>query len=204
MTGTMKTMCVTGKSAATDADFDRLIGGFRDDAPDYFEVRDKEASDRRVLDLLRRAVAGLPRTRVLANSRFDLALSAGAAGVILPEEGLPVEPVRRETPRGFLVGKSTHSADAARAAAARGADLVLLGPIFSTPSKPASPLTPSVLDEIGEAWPEEAELFLIGGIDRKGIGALRSRADRFAGVAAIRLFEDSGDPGAAVREARNR
>jgi len=199
----MKTMCVTGKSAATDADFDRLVAGFRDDAPDYFEVREKAASDRRLLDLLRRAVAGLPRSRVLANSRFDLALCAGAAGVILPEEGLPVEPVRRETPRGFLVGKSTHSADAARAAAARGADLVLLGPIFSTPSKPASPLTLSVLDEIGEAWPEETELFVIGGVDRETLGALRSRAGRVAGVAAIRLFEDSEDPGAAVREARN-
>jgi thiamine-phosphate diphosphorylase len=199
----MKTMCVTGKSAGTDPGFDRLIAGFRDDAPDYFEVRDKGASDRRVLDLLRRAVAGLPRTRVLANSRFDLALSAGAAGVILPEAGLPVEPVRREVPRGFLVGKSTHSAEGARDAAARGADLVLLGPIFPTLSKPAAPLGPRVLDDIGGQWPEETELFVIGGVDRETIGALRSRSNRFSGIAAIRLFEDAEDPGTAVRQARN-
>ena len=204
MNGPMKTMCVTGKSAETDAGFDRLIAGFRDDAPDFFEVRDKGASDRRVLDLLRRAVAGLPRTRVLANARFDLALGAGAAGVILPESGLPIEPVRRETPRGFLVGKSTHSAGGARAAAARGADLVLLGPIFPTPSKPAAPLTPSVLDEVGGDWPAQAELFVIGGVDRETIEALRSREDRFSGIAAIRMFEDAEDPGSAVREARSR
>ena len=197
-------MCVTGKSSGSDSEFDRLIAGFRDDAPDYFQVRDKGASDRRLLDLLRRAVAGLPRTRVLANARFDLALSAEAAGVILPEAGLPIEPVRRETPRGFLVGKSTHSAPGALEAASRGADLVLLGPIFSTPSKPESPLTPRVLGETAGKWPEAAELFLIGGVGPETIGALGSPEDRFAGIAAIRMFEDAEDPGAAVREARNR
>jgi thiamine-phosphate pyrophosphorylase len=118
--------------------------------------------------------------------------------------GLPVGPVRRETPRGFLVGKSTHSAADARAAAAEGADLVLLGPIFPTPSKPKSPLTPSVLDAMGPPFPDPAELFLIGGIDRDGMDALRSSRDRFSGFAAIRLFEDSADPGAVVREVRER
>lgn len=198
----MKTMCVTGMATSTDERFDRLLAGFGEFSPDYLEVRDKGAADRRVLDLLRRAVDGLPTTRVLANARFDLAVAAGAAGVVLPEAGLPVAPVRRETPRGFLVGKSTHSAEAARAAAAQGADLVLLGPIFPTPSKPASTLTPAVLDAIPRDWPRETELFVIGGVDRESLAALRSRADRFAGIAAIRLFEEAEDPGAVVREAR--
>ncbi|HET7453668.1 MAG TPA: thiamine phosphate synthase, partial [Thermoanaerobaculia bacterium] len=129
----MKTMCVTGRSAGSDEAFDRLLGGFGEDPPDWFEVRARDASDRRALDLLRRAVAALGAGRVLANGRFDLALAAGAAGVVLPEDGLPVEAVRRETPRGFRVGKSTHSARAAGDAAAAGADIVLLGPIFDTP-----------------------------------------------------------------------
>ena len=200
----MKTLCVTGRSTATDAEFDRLLAGFGEFAPDYLEVRDRAATDRRVLDLLGRAIEKVPGTRVLANARFDLALAAGAAGVILPEEGLPVEPVRRETPRGFLVGKSTHSAAAARAAAGEGADLVLLGPIFPTPSKPASPLTPAVLDGIDPEWPEGAELFLIGGIDGSNLETLRPLANRFAGIAAIRFFEDRDAPGAAVRETRAR
>jgi thiamine-phosphate pyrophosphorylase len=199
----MKTMCVTGKTTARNADFERLLAGFGEFSPDYLEVRDKEAADRRVLELLARAVAELPGTRVLANARFDLALASGAAGVVLPEAGLSVEAVRRETPRGFLVGKSTHSAADARAAAEEGADIVLLGPIFATPSKPDCPLTPSVLDAIG-SWPAPAELFLIGGIDRERIAALRPDEGRFTGVAAIRLFEDAADPGAVVREAMGR
>jgi thiamine-phosphate pyrophosphorylase len=102
-----------------------------------------------------------------------------------------------------LVGKSTHSAADAQAAAEDGADIVLLGPIFPTPSKRGSPLTPSVLDAMGP-WPAPAELFLIGGIDRERMGSLRSDAGRFTGVAAIRLFEDAEDPGAVVQEARGR
>jgi thiamine-phosphate pyrophosphorylase len=199
----MKTMCVTGRTTAKDADFERLLAGFGEFSPDYLELRDKEATDRRVLELLARAVAGLPGTRILANARFDLAIASGAAGVVLPEAGLPVETVRRETPRGFLVGKSTHSALDAQAAAEDGADIVLLGPIFPTPSKPGSPLTPSVLDAIGR-WPVPAELFLIGGIDRERMDSLRSDTGRFTGIAAIRLFEDAEDPGAVVREARGR
>jgi thiamine-phosphate pyrophosphorylase len=200
----MKTMCVTGRSTSSDTAFGHLLAGFATYSPDYLEVRDKSATDRRVLDLLRRAVAELPGSRVLANARFDVALAAGAAGVVLPEAGLPVAPVRRETPRGFVVGKSTHSISSARSAAAEGADLVLIGPVFSTPSKPDAPLTPAIIDELASAWPAACELFLIGGIDRGRLHDLRPRADGFTGVAAIRLFEEAADPGDVVAEARER
>ena len=202
----MKALCVTGDSTRSDEAFDRLLAGFGDSPPDFFEVRDKSASDRRLLDLLARAVATLSAERVLANARFDLALATGAGGVVLPEDGLPIEPVRRETPRGFRVGKSTHSADAARRAADEGADVVLLGPIFATPSKAAfgAPLTPGALDDLASGWPAETELFLIGGIGVAQLDALDSRRERFAGIAGVRVFEDTPDPGAAVREIRDR
>ena len=199
-------MCVTGRSTASDAAFGRLLAGFAGSPPDYFEVRDKEASDRRVVELLGKAVAAFGAGRVLANARFDLALAAGAGGVILPENGLPVAPVRRETPRGFRVGKSTHSAEGALRAAEDGADLVLLGPIFDTPSKRefGPPLSPAAVDAIGEEWPATAELFVIGGVDLDRLGALAPVRGRIAGFAAIRAFEDAADPGAVVREARSR
>ncbi|HKB70971.1 MAG TPA: thiamine phosphate synthase [Thermoanaerobaculia bacterium] len=202
----MKTMCVTGRSTRSDADYDRLLAGFGAFPPDYFEVRDKAATDRRVLELLRRAVEALGGPRVLANSRFDLALAAGAGGVVLPDEGLPVEPVRRETPRGFVVGKSTHSPEAARNAAEAGADLVLLGPIFDTPSKRefGPPLAPAAIPETGDSWPASASLFVIGGIDLRRLDALAPFRARIAGFAGIRAFEDAADPGAVVREARDR
>lgn len=198
-------MCVTGRSTRSDADYGRLLAGFGSSPPDWFEVRDREATDRRSLDLLRRAVAALGSSRVLANARFDLALAAGAAGVVLPEEGLPVEPVRRETPRGFVIGKSTHSPAAARRAAEAGADIVLLGPIFDTPSKRAygAPLGPAALAPLAGSWPA-SELFVIGGVDLDRLDDLEPFRDRIAGFAAIRAFEDAADPGAVVREAASR
>jgi thiamine-phosphate pyrophosphorylase len=197
----MKTMCVTGRSAGDDAAFDGLLAGFADDPPDWFEVRAREATDRRTVELLRRAIAALGAGRVLGNGRFDLALAAGAAGVVLPEDGLPLEAVRRETPRGFRVGKSTHSAGAAADAAAAGADIVLLGPIFDTPSKRrfGPPLSASAVEDAAAGWTGSAELYLIGGMDAARAAGF---AGRVAGFAAIRAFEEASDPGAVVREAR--
>lgn len=194
-----KTMCVTARSTADDAGFDRFLEGLVPFPPDYVQVRDHSATDRRALALTVRAVERLPGSRVLANRRFDVALAAGAAGVVLPEAGLPVAPVRREAPRGFVIGKSTHSAEAARRAADDGADVVLLGPIFPTPGK--SPIGPDVLEALAPGWPESAELFLIGGIDAATAGALAPFRGRFHGIAAIRWFEDAPDPAASVRAA---
>ncbi len=200
----MKVMCITGDSTASEEKFDRFLARVAPGRPDYVEVRDKEASDRAVTRLLRRAVDALAGSRVLANGRFDLALAAGAAGVILPEAGLPIAPVRRETPRGFVIGRSTHSAASVSAAFEQGADLVLLGPIFETPSKAqfGPPLSPKVLDDLPEQPPEGTELFLVGGIDRTRLEEIAPFRGRFSGVAAIRAFETSDDPAAEVEAMR--
>jgi thiamine-phosphate pyrophosphorylase len=196
----MKVMSITGRSARDPRLFRILLDEFRAVPPDYFQIRDKEATDRALLALLRQAREELPETRVLANARFDLALASGAAGVVLPADGLPVEAVRRETPRGFLVGKSTHSASEAAEALEEGADLVLLGPVFDTPSKRrfGPPLGPEVLRDL----PEGHEVFAIGGIDLDRLSELAPYRPRLSGIAAIRLFEDSADPSAAVTAAR--
>ena len=200
----MMTLCVTGDTARSRARFDALLAGLASDSPDYFEVRDKSASDRTLLELLGSARKALPGSRVLANDRFDLALAAGADGVILPEAGLPIEPVRRETPRGFLVGKSTHSAAAALRAEEEGADLVLLGPIFETPSKRSfgAPLLPDVLSALPARGAGGAALILIGGINASTLPALMPHRAKFSGVAAIRMFADSPEPAAVIRSLR--
>lgn len=197
-------MCITGDSTASEEKFDRFLARLAPGRPDYVEVRDKHASDRAVTRLLRRAVDALAGSRVLANARFDLALAAGAAGVILPEAGLPIAPVRRETPRGFVIGRSTHSAASAGAAFEQGADLVLLGPIFETPSKArfGPPLSPRALEDLPEQPAEGTELFLVGGIDRTRLDEIAPFRGRFSGVAAIRAFETADDPAAEVEAMR--
>src|SRR6266508_1179623 len=74
---------------------------------DYIQVREKDLLDgelARLAAAVVRAVAGTG-ARVLVNGRPDVAAVAGADGVQLPEEGLPVAAVKRSFPR-LLVGAS--------------------------------------------------------------------------------------------------
>ena len=161
------------------------------------ELREKDAPDREVLRLAAAARARLgPDIPLSINRRFDIALAAGASGVHLPADGLPLARVRAQTPRGFRIGVSTHSAAEARAAIAGGADVVVIGPIFDTPSKRAygPPLGPGALRDLPELVSHESDVFAIGGIDEDKLGALDTYRDRISGVAAIRLFQESPRP----------
>lgn len=200
----MKTMAITGRAVKEERLWKRMLGAFRQEPPDYLEVRDKTAPDRSLLSRLQEAKQTLTGVLILANGRFDLALAAGADGVILPANGLPVAPVRRQTPRGFLIGKSTHSVAEVREAAGAEADLVILGPIFDTPAKRqfGAPLSTSTLDGFPEVTPGAPELLLIGGIRPGNIAQLLPFRSRFSGVAAIRMFEEADDPAAVVLQLR--
>jgi thiamine-phosphate pyrophosphorylase len=139
------------------------------------------------------------------NRRFDIAAAAGADGVHLPADGLPLARVRANTPRGFRVGVSAHSAAEARSAIAGGADLVVIGPIFETPSKLAygPPLGPEALAGLPPRAEHRTEVYAIGGIAEENVDCLEPYRDRIDGVAAVRLFQESSDPrGAALRLAR--
>ena len=140
------------------------------------------------------------------NRRFDVALSAGLDGVHLPSDGLPVARVRARSPRGFRVGVSTHSAAEARAAIADGADLVVIGPIFDTPSKRSygAPLTPAALADLPDSAEHAAEVYAIGGISEERIGELDPYRNRIHGVAGVRLFQDAADPRAVAERIAGR
>jgi thiamine-phosphate pyrophosphorylase len=75
--------------------------------------------------------AGVP---FIVNDRLDVALLAGADGVHLGQEDLPVATARRLA-SGLRVGVSTHNLEQALAAAAAGADYLGFGPVFATRTK---------------------------------------------------------------------
>jgi len=75
--------------------------------------------------------------KLLINDRFDIAGAVGADGVHLTSKSIPVEIVRKHFNSSKIIGVSTHSLKEARQAQDSGADFVLFGPIYHTPSKAA-------------------------------------------------------------------
>ena len=196
----MKALYVTDRASVGDERFLRILEDLAG-APLSVELRERGAEDREVLRL---AVAARQRlglsVPLSVNRRFDIALAAGAAGVHLPADGLPLDRVRTQTPRGFRIGVSTHSASEANSAIAAGADVVVIGPIFDTPSKRAygAPLGPEVLRDLPDRETRACEVYAIGGISEETLPALEPYRDRIDGIAAIRLFQDAESPRAVV------
>lgn len=197
----MRSLWVTDRETCGDERFHVLLETLAG-CPDLsVELREKALGDADYLALARSARAALgPGVPLCVNRRLDIALAAGADGVHLPSDGLPVTRVRANTPRGFSVGVSVHSPEEAAAAIDDGADLVVIGPIFDTPSKRAfgPPLGPQGLDRLPLLSGHSAAVYAIGGIAEENLGEIARRAGRVSGVAGIRYFQDAADPRAAV------
>jgi thiamine-phosphate pyrophosphorylase len=108
--------------------------------------------------------------------------------------------VRANTPRAFRVGISTHSAREAAAAIEEGVDVVVIGPVFETPSKAGygPPLGVAGLESLPSLASHSTEVFAIGGITEERLEELDFLRDRLSGVAAVRLFQAAPDPRAVV------
>ncbi|MGH7803222.1 MAG: thiamine phosphate synthase, partial [Candidatus Binatia bacterium] len=72
---------------------------------------------------------------LLVDDRADVALAAGAHGVHLGQDDLPVEAARRILGDERVIGLSTHTLEQASAADAAAVDYLGFGPIFATPTK---------------------------------------------------------------------
>jgi thiamine-phosphate pyrophosphorylase len=96
------------------------------------QLRLKNASARELAGLVRALVAGV-NIPVLVNDRPDVAVAAGAAGVHLGPDDLPLPLARRIAPPGFIIGASVGSEEEARGAAE--ADYWGIGPWRSTSTK---------------------------------------------------------------------
>ncbi len=159
------------------------------------QIRDKQLDGGALLAFARDAIAiAGERAEVWVNDRVDVALAAGARGVHLPERGLAIADARALGVSS--IGCSRHSIEGVRAAAKGGADVVHLGPIWSTPSKQGliEPLGPGALAigrEVG------IPLVAVGGIDSPDRAREAARAGASA-VAVIRAAWTSPDPAVAI------
>jgi thiamine-phosphate pyrophosphorylase len=173
---------------------------------DWIQLREKDLSGRALAELLGEAVRRVPAgCRLVLNDRLDVACALGAGGVHLGEESLSVEDAKRlvggrNATRDFLVGASTHSLASALAAEKAGADYLVFGPVYATPSKvPYGP--PQGIDRLGEVCRAVSlPVLAIGGITVENAPACCAAGA--AGIAAIRLFAETSDLAAVVEALR--
>lgn len=104
---------------------------------DAIQLREKEMTGRDLLTLAREVVGRCRKagTLVIVNDRADVARAAGADGVHVGQEDLPVRACRQVMGPGTVVGVSVQSPDMAAAALEDGADYLGVGPVFRSPTK---------------------------------------------------------------------
>jgi thiamine-phosphate pyrophosphorylase len=162
-------------------------------------LREKDLDDRALFALTRLARAALPPSvRLLVNGRIDVALAAGADGVHLPSDGLPVRALRHRFGSAPRIGRSTHLLSEVEAALAEGADYVTYGPVYPTPGKEAFG-PPTGLDKLARAAAVGIPVYALGGVTLGRFDEVAAAGA--AGAAGIRLFQEA-DLAAVVTAAR--
>jgi thiamine-phosphate pyrophosphorylase len=164
------------------------------------QIREKDLSARQLTEFVRAALAvAKPHgARVLVNDRLDVALAAGADGVHLRTNSLPVEIIRGFVNRAeFLVGVSTHSLTEARAAERGGANFIVCGPVFPTISK-TSYGAPLGLERFADICQRvKIPVLALGGITLTNFAQPLARGA--AGIAAISLFNNLDTLGSNIK-----
>jgi len=137
-------------------------------------------------------------TRVIVNDRADVALAAGAAGVHLGDEDLPVAAAREVLGPTAIIGYSTHSIDDVSTAVSMPADYIGFGPVFASPTK-AGVREARGVDRLAAACRASTlPVVAIGGVTLATAPACwRAGA---ASVAVISEIERTVDAAALVRE----
>ncbi|MGE4442656.1 MAG: thiamine phosphate synthase [Desulfomicrobium sp.] len=136
----------------------------------------------------------------IINDDIDLALLVGADGVHVGQEDLPVEAVRSLVGDSVAIGLSTHAPEEARAAVARGADYIGVGPIFETSTKEdvCAPVGLEYLDFVAKGV--DIPFVAIGGIKERNLAEVVARGGRCAAlVTEITGARDIGGRIAALK-----
>ena len=164
------------------------------------QLRERDLSARELVRLARevQAVTASRRSQLLINDRIDVALALEGVGVHLRSNSLPVSVARKLLGAQRLLGISVHAVEEVMEAEAQGADYIILGPIYETPSKQmfGPPLGIHTLEKA-------CRLVRIPIIGIGGVTAARAREMRRAGafgVAVITAILGAVDVESATRE----
>jgi thiamine-phosphate pyrophosphorylase len=163
------------------------------------QIRERDLGTRPLMDMAAflRDQLQPQGVKLLINDRVDLGAVLRLDGAHLRSDSLPVRAARRILPEDALLGCSAHCVDDVVQAEHRGADFVVLGPIYETPSKRAfgAPLGLPVLEEAARRT--RVPIFAIGGVTPARVSQIL-HAGGF-GVAVISAVLSASDVPHAAR-----
>jgi thiamine-phosphate pyrophosphorylase len=170
----------------------------------FVQLREKDLPARELEYLARaaREKIGSSGTRLLINSRTDIALATTADGVHLRSKDLSPAEVRRiwrlaERNTDPIVAVSCHTEAEVAAAKEKGADFVVFGPVFE--KKESSEARANGLEQLRVACGQGIPILALGGVTLENARVCVEAGA--AGVAGIRLFQE-GDLVNAVKALR--
>lgn len=185
---------------------------------DFIQLREKDLSTRELETLAHQALEAIrhrearnqkPETRLLINSRSDVALAVGADGVHLRSEDISVPDARNLSrisndqtveARNWMVAVSCHSEAEVLLAAAGGADFVVLAPVFAKAAFDKKYGTsPTGLEALRRACRHRVPVLALGGVTIQNAQSCFDTGA--AGIAGIRIFQEN-DISEVVRHLR--
>jgi thiamine-phosphate pyrophosphorylase len=165
-----------------------------------FQLREKDLTPRDLypLALEMRQLTQAYGARLLINDRIDVALAVNADGVHLTSVSLPANVARQLLGPDRLIGVSTHNAAEAQAAAEGGADFLVFGPVFFTPSKApyGQPVGLEALRAVRAMV--SRPILAIGGITKANLDQVLTAGAN--GIAVISAVISAADPTAATQD----
>lgn len=134
----------------------------------------------------------------IVNDRADIAVAAGADGVHLGADDLPVAAARAVVGPDLLVGATARDPEQARAAVADGADYLGVGPVHATQTKQGLPAPIGAEGLAAVTAAVDVPVLAIAGITAERVPAALAAGAH--GVAVTGAVSRVDDPAGAVRE----
>ncbi|MEL3972250.1 thiamine phosphate synthase [Rossellomorea oryzaecorticis] len=166
---------------------------------DFLHIREKSWTAREIDTALRKLVrGGFPADRIIVNDRVDVAVVEGAGGAHLSHHSLRASEVKKKFPF-MTIGASVHSIDEGIYLQEKGADYLLYGNVFITPSKAGKPGTGTMkIQELVNAV--NVPVIAIGGIKPGNVEDIIDSGA--AGIAVLSGIFLAMDPVRSAKEYR--
>jgi len=191
---------VTDRHQTQGRDLLSVLEQALDGGVNAIQLREKDL-DSRHLFLLAESVRKLTNkygVRLFINDRIDIALAVEADGVQLGNASVPITAVRSILKPPQLLGVSVHTLNEAQEAERQGADFIVFGPVYFTPSK-ARYGAPQGLTPLQELLGKVSlPVYAIGGINLANLEPIKRVGAR--GIALISAIISSNEPSRATRE----